>query len=215
MEINANEYLQLLMEENKRHNLVSRQTTKTDLEYHVRDSLQILQWYHLSGQRVIDIGTGAGFPGLVLALAEPDCLMTLVEADMKKSRFLQHVVENLQLSNVKVIRDRVESLGRDKNYREEYDLCTSRAVASMRIMLEYGIPLIKVGGRLLLWKGSHFRSEIDEAEQALHMLGGCLEEFRQYNLIHEGDRAIVVVRKLYPTPPQYPRKVGTPSKRPL
>ncbi len=215
MEINVSKYLQLLMEENQQHNLVSRQTTKADLDYHVHDSLQVLEWYHLAGQRVIDIGTGAGFPGLVLALAEPDCLMTLVESDMKKSGFLQRVVERLQLSNVKVIRDRVESLGRDKKYREGYDFCTSRAVASMRIMLEYGVPLVKVGGKLLMWKGSHYRSEIDEARQAMQILGGNMEGVHQYSLIHEGDRAIVVVRKLRPTPTEYPRKVGTPSKRPL
>ena len=215
MEINVNRYLQLLMEENQRHNLVSRQTTKADLEHHVRDSLQVLEWYHLAGQRVIDIGTGAGFPGLVLALAQPDCLMTLVESDMKKSGFLQRVVENLQLANVTVIRDRVERLGRDINHRERYDLGTSRAVASMRVMLEYGIPLVRTGGKLLLWKGSHYRSEIEASRQALHILGGCMEEVHQYSLINEGDRAIVGVRKLRPTPAEYPRKVGAPSKKPL
>lgn len=134
---------------------------------------------------------------------------------MKKSEFLQRAVEYLELSNVTVIRNRAEALGRDDDYRDGYDLCTSRAVASMRIMLEYGIPLVKVGGRLLLWKGSHYLSEIDEARQALLILGGCLEAIHQYSLVHEGDRAIVAVRKQYPTPLRYPRKVGTPSKRPL
>lgn len=215
METNVNSYLRLLMEENKRQNLVSRQTTRIDLDYHVRDSLQVLEWYQLAGKKLIDIGSGAGFPGLVLALAEPDCLVTLVESDMKKGGFLQYVVESLRLSNVVVIRDRVETLGTEDKHRDGYDLCTSRAVASIRIMLEYGIPLVKVNSKLLLWKGSNYLSELNEARHALQVLGADVESVHRYSLIHDGDRAIVAVRKLCPTPPQYPRKVGKPSKRPL
>ncbi len=215
MEINVKRYLEILMEENQRQNLVSRKTARSDLDQHVSDCLQVLEWYSLSGENIIDIGSGAGFPGLVLALAEPGCQMTLVESDWKKSEFLELVVNKLEISNIEVIRERVENLGRDCIHRGSFDLCTSRAVAVTRILLEYGMPLVKTGGRLLLWKGSQYQAEMDEAQQALKILGGRVETVHPYSLMHESDRVIVSVQKISPTPPQYPRKVGTPSKRPL
>ncbi len=215
MEINVNRFLQLLMEENKRQNLVSRQTTFADLHLHVKDSLAALQILPLAGQKIVDIGSGAGFPGLILAMAEPQCDMTLVESDLKKSCFLKETIVALQLTNVKVIRTRVEMLGQDSQHRGAYDICTSRAVASMRILLEYGVPLVKRAGRLLMWKGSNYQQEISDAQTALETLGGRLAGIYPYALINDQDRAIVVVEKIHPTPPIYPRKVGAPAKRPL
>lgn len=209
------QYLQILTDENQKQNLVSRQITRADLEQHVKDSLQVLEWYSLAGQTVIDIGSGAGFPGLVLAMAEPGCQMTLVESDLKKCVFLQTAIALLDLPNVQVIRQRVETLGRTSSHRDGYDVCTSRAVASMRILLEYGVPLIKIGGFLMLWKGSRYQTEIDEAQTAMQLLGGKLDAVHTYSLVHPEDRALVVVRKASPTPPQYPRKIGIPAKRPL
>lgn len=215
MEINVRRYLEILIEENQRQNLVSRKTTRSDLDQHVNDCLRVLEWYSLAGQQIIDIGSGAGFPGLVLALEEPGCRMTLVESDLKKSKFLELVVEKLEIPNVKVIRKRVETLGQDCIHREGFDLCTSRAVGATRILLEYGLPLVKMGGRLLLWKGSQYQAEIDEAQPALQILGGKVEAVYPYSLMHERDRVIVSVQKISPTPPEFPRKVGTPSKKPL
>jgi 16S rRNA (guanine527-N7)-methyltransferase len=215
MEMIVQQYLQILTDENQKQNLVSRQITRADLEQHVKDSLQVLEWYSLAGQTVIDIGSGAGFPGLVLAMAEPGCQMTLVESDLKKCVFLQTAIALLDLPNVQVIRQRVETLGRTISHRDGYDVCTSRAVASMRILLEYGVPLIKIGGLLMLWKGSRYQTEIDEAKTAMQLLGGKLDAVHTYSLVHPEDRALVVVRKASPTPPQYPRKIGIPAKRPL
>lgn len=215
MEMIVQQYLQILTDENQKQNLVSRQITRADLEQHVKDSLQVLEWYSLAGQKVIDIGSGAGFPGLVLAMAEPGCQMTLVESDLKKSVFLQTAIAILDLPNVQVIRQRVETLGRTSSHRDGYDVCTSRAVASMRILLEYGVPLIKIGGLLMLWKGSRYQTEIDEAKTAMQLLGGKLDAVHTYSLVHPEDRALVVVQKAGPTPPQYPRKIGIPAKRPL
>lgn len=215
MEINVNRFLRLLLEENLRQNLVSRQITHADLKLHVKDSLEVLQFMALGGLKIVDIGSGAGFPGLVLAMAEPQCEMTLVESDLKKSNFLKETIAALQLTNVKVIRERVEILGQDNQYRGVYDLCTSRAVASMRILLEYGLPMVKQAGRLMMWKGSNYQQEIAEAKAALEQLGGRLIGVHPYALINDQDRAIVIVEKICPTPSLYPRRVGTPAKRPL
>ncbi|MFA7077529.1 MAG: 16S rRNA (guanine(527)-N(7))-methyltransferase RsmG [Syntrophomonas sp.] len=215
MEIYVKKYLQLVLEENKKQNLVSRKTTLEDLEQHIQDSVQVLEWVSLAGQAAIDIGSGAGFPGLVLAMFQPDCRMTLVESDLKKSTFLQNVKKELGLDNVRIIRTRVELLGQDIEHRAGYDLCTCRAVAAMRVILEYGLPLVKPGGRVLLWKGSSYQQEIAEAQTALQVLGGKIDGVYQYNLMHDKDRTIVAVRKVHPTPAQFPRKVGAPTKKPL
>jgi 16S rRNA (guanine527-N7)-methyltransferase len=148
-------------------------------------------------------------------MACPESHVTLVEADLKKSAFLQHVCNELELNNVRIIRDRVETLGQASEHRNSYDYCTSRAVAAMRVIVEYGIPLVKPEGKLLLWKGSSYQQEIAEAQMALEILGGNVEDIYLYNLMQERDRAIVVVRKVRPTPQQYPRKIGEPTKKPL
>ena len=215
MEINVKKFLQLLLAENKKQNLVSRKTTLEDLEQHIQDSIQVLEWVSLAGQAVIDIGSGAGFPGIVLAMVQPDCQMILVESDLKKSLFLQNVKEELGLDNVRIIRARIEILGQDSKHRAGYDLCTCRAVAAMTVLLEYGLPLVKPGGRVLMWKGRSYQQEITEAQMALQVLGGRIEEVYQYNLMHDKDRTIVAVKKVHPTPAQFPRKVGAPTKKPL
>lgn len=215
MEINVNRFKQLLLEENQKHNLISRKAGPEEIEQHVRDSLQVLQWISLNGLKVIDIGSGAGFPGLILAMACPLCHVTLVESDHKKSGFLSYACTDLGLNNINVICERVEILGQKADYRGKYDFCTSRAVAAMRIMLEYAMPMVKPEGRVLLWKGSGYKQEIADAQNALKTIGGVVEEVHLYNLLYEHDRAIVTVKKTRPTPAQYPRKVGVPSKKPL
>lgn len=208
-------FVELLLIENQKQNLISRKTGPEELERHIQDSLQVLTWVPLSDCEVVDIGSGAGFPGLVLAMGRLDCRMTLVESDLKKSSFLQQVSAELGLENVQVIRARVETLGHDEQYRDRYDLCTSRAVAAMKVMLEYGLPLVKLGGKVLLWKGSSHQQEISEAQNALQTLGGEIEAVHPYSLMQERDRALVVVKKVSPTPGQYPRRIGMPTKKPL
>jgi len=215
MEINVKRFVQLLLEENRKQNLVSRKAGPEELEQHVLDSLQILEWVSLTGLEVVDIGSGAGFPGLILAMACRESRLTLVESDLKKSAFLQEVSKKLGLENVHIVRDRIETVGHDNVHRGKYDLCTSRAVAAMRILLEYGLPLVKPGGTLLMWKGSNYKQEIVEAGKALDILGGEVVDVYQYNLIHERDRAIVAVKKVRATPDQYPRRIGAPTKKPL
>jgi len=215
MEIYVKEFIQLLLAENEKQNLISRRAGVEEVKRHIEDSLQVLEWVCLAGTDIVDIGSGAGFPGLILAMACPQSRFTLIEADLKKSSFLELVSKDLGLKNVEVTRERAEVLGQSDYNRARYDFCTSRAVAAMNVVLEYGLPLIKVEGEVLLWKGRHFQQEIDEAEVALEILGGSVEDVYCYNLMDEWDRAIVAVKKVRPTPEKYPRRVGAPSKKPL
>lgn len=215
MEDKIRRFIALILEENRRQNLVSRKAGEEELLKHVQDCSKILSWMDLSGAEIIDIGSGAGFPGIVLALLCPGSRLTLVESDLKKSGFLNLVKDQLGMDNVVIIRERAEALGRNPQYREHFDICSSRAVAAMRVVLEYGLPLVKTGGRLLLWKGSNYQQEIDEAVRALELLGGVLEKVYEYSLVGERDRAIVVVKKIHSTPAEYPRKIGVPAKKPL
>ncbi|HZK86641.1 MAG TPA: 16S rRNA (guanine(527)-N(7))-methyltransferase RsmG [Syntrophomonas sp.] len=215
MEINVNRFIDYLFAENEKQNLISRQAGREDVLSHIEDSLAVLNFISLEGKRVIDIGSGAGFPALVLAIYCPQTAFTLIEADLKKSSFLQASCDHLGLSNVQIVRARAEELGQDPLYRGQYDCCSSRAVAAMNVMLEYGIPLLKPGGQILLWKGKNVQSEVDLAQKALTILQAGVEAIYHYILTGNKDRAIVVVKKEADTPQQYPRRVGMPAKRPL
>ena len=215
MEYNVNKYIEMLTLENQRQNLISRKNMAYEIEKHIEDSLIIRDVLDLSSEKLVDIGSGAGFPGMIIAIACPQADITLVESDHKKSQFLKEVTRELELTNVEVICARVEELGQDSRYRSSFSLCSSRAVASLNVLLEYGLPLLGPGGRLLLWKGRNYQQEIDQAQNALAILGGLLEDVYRYTLMEERDRAIVIVRKDKPTPEKYPRRVGIPAKRPL
>ncbi|QGU00616.1 16S rRNA (guanine(527)-N(7))-methyltransferase [Candidatus Syntrophocurvum alkaliphilum] len=215
MEYNVNRFKELVLFENRKHNLVSRKTVETDIDNHILDCKKLLNYKSIENLLVIDIGTGAGFPGLVLAILSAKTNFTLVESDFKKSNFLKLVIDELNLKNVNVIRERVEIVGRDNSFRENFDICTSRAVASMNIMLEYSIPLIKNTGSVFMWKGRNYRNEIETAKAALDELGSEVNNIFTYNLMEERDRAIIEVKKNKPTSLKYPRRVGIPAKRPL
>lgn len=215
MEINVNRFIDLLVEENKKQNLISRKAGLDEIVKHVQDSRAILDFISLDGLSIIDVGSGAGFPGLILAISCPEAKFTLVEADLKKSQFLQKAIESLKMSNVTVLRERVETLGQNPSSRERYDICTSRAVASMNILLEYSIPLVKKEGMVAMWKGSNYQQEIASAKNSLALLQGKIISINKYTLVEEGDRVIVLVGKEGSTPEQYPRRNGIPAKRPL
>lgn len=215
MEYNVNRYIQMLTLENQKQNLISRKNMAYEIEKHIEDSLKIRDVLNLGSENLVDIGSGAGFPGMIIAIASPQTDVTLVESDQKKSQFLKDVTRELELTNVEVICARVEELGQDSRYRSNFSLCSSRAVASMNVLVEYGLPLLCPGGRLLLWKGRNYQQEIDQARNALAILGGVVEDVYRYTLMEERDRVIVIVRKEKPTPEKYPRRVGIPAKRPL
>ncbi|HHW61989.1 MAG TPA: 16S rRNA (guanine(527)-N(7))-methyltransferase RsmG, partial [Syntrophomonadaceae bacterium] len=179
MEINVNQFKEILLAENQKHNLISRRSSGEDVNMHIKDSLAILDYYSLADSRIVDIGTGAGFPGLILALACRDSAFTLIESDLKKSQFLSKLTAELQLEHVEVLRLRAEEAGRNE-LRGSFDYCTCRAVASMNVLLEYGLPLLHVGGKMFLWKGRNYEKEVEEAKNALEVLGGKIEAVIPY-----------------------------------
>jgi 16S rRNA (guanine527-N7)-methyltransferase len=215
MEITVKKFKELVLKENEKQNLISRKSIQFELDKHIEDSIKVLDFISFTNHKIIDLGSGAGFPGLVLAMYCRDADFTLVESDHKKSLFLETASQELGLSHVNVICERAEILGQDKGFREGFDFCTSRAVAAMNIMLEYGLPLIKQGGQVVMWKGCNYQQEVDQSRNALQLLGGALGNVYLYSLLEERDRAIVMVEKTAATPAKYPRRVGIPSKRPL
>ncbi|HZK42857.1 MAG TPA: 16S rRNA (guanine(527)-N(7))-methyltransferase RsmG [Syntrophomonadaceae bacterium] len=215
MEYNVKRYVDILSEENERHNLVSRKSFAQDVDKHIIDSLSVLQFERLVDKKVVDIGSGAGFPALILAMKCSNSNFVLIESNLKKSSFLSRVVEELNLSNVEVIRGRVEEIGQDLLYRNQFDICTSRAVAPLNVMLEYGLPLLKTGGQMWLWKGRNYPTEVDEAQNALKVLKAKVMQVHLYTLLEERDRAIVIVKKQEDISQKYPRRIGIPKKQPL
>jgi 16S rRNA (guanine527-N7)-methyltransferase len=168
------------------------------------------------GLRVIDVGTGAGFPGLPIKIVCPELHLTLVEATSKKVEFLRHVVDILGLKGVALINNRAETIGQEPSHREQYDWVLARAVATMRTLAEYLLPLAKVGGHVLAQKGESAPQEASEAQQAIHLLGGQVAHLTTVDLPTVTEtHYLIEIEKIAATPPRYPRRPGAPSKRPL
>jgi len=166
--------------------------------------------------RVIDVGTGAGLPGIPLKIVSPEIDLTLLEATAKKAGFLHHIIDKLVLENVKIITGRAEDIAHRQEYRERFDIAVSRAVAPLAALVELTLPFCRTGGSFIAQKKGFIQSEVDRAEKAIGMLGGKLREVRRIDLDEFPDeRYLVIVDKVAATPPQYPRRPGIPSKRPL
>jgi 16S rRNA (guanine527-N7)-methyltransferase len=165
---------------------------------------------------VVDVGTGAGFPGIPLKILFPDIELVLVDSVQKKTDFCAHIVQLLKLDGVRIIWDRVERLGKKEEYRETFDWAVARAVAQLSELTEYLLPLVRIGGNMLAMKGSSGPQEAQQALNAIKVLGGHLEQVEHLTLpgVAE-DRYLIVIKKIAPTPDKYPRRVGIPAKRPL
>jgi 16S rRNA (guanine527-N7)-methyltransferase len=165
---------------------------------------------------MIDVGSGAGFPGLPLKIVLPDLRLTLLESTAKKTAFLRHLVDTLHLSNVIVLTARAEEAGRQLEHREQYDLAVARAVSGLPVLAEYTLPLVKPGGMVIVQKGQHPAEEIKAAARALEILGGQIKQILPVAVPGlEAVRHLVVIQKTGPSPKQYPRRAGRPAKKPL
>ena len=211
------QYLELLLEWNSRINLTAIREPEAIRLRHFADSLSCLAATgELEGQRLADVGTGAGFPGLVLKICFPDMQLTLVESVGKKCRFLEEVVSRLTLQTVEILQERVEVVGRLPAHRERYDWAVARAVTQMPALVEYLLPLCRVGGSMLAQKGSSAAEETENAAWAIKQLGGDAAQVLQVSVPgEEASRFLVTVKKVRPTPSKYPRRTGVPTKQPL
>lgn len=210
-------YEKELIEWNQKFNLTAIRDTDSIRTKHFLDSFSgVLAWKGSPPHNLVDIGTGAGFPGIPLKILYPHMKLTLVESVGKKAMFCQHIVSVLGLDSVEVIQARAEDLGQDARHREKYDWAVARAVANLNVLSEYLIPLVRVGGNVLAQKGESGPAEAQAAEKTMELLGGKLKQLIPVNLPGVADdRYLVVIEKVAATPPKYPRKPGIPMKMPL
>jgi 16S rRNA (guanine527-N7)-methyltransferase len=218
-QINAFQVLELeLMTWNEQFNLTAIRDVEGVRTKHFLDSLTCLRAMDMQKlpESLVDIGTGAGFPGIPLKIILPRLKLTLVESVHKKAHFCEHMVEKLGLRDVQVLSERAEDVGRALGQRQTYDLAVARAVASMPVLVEYLLPLVKLGGMVVMQKGESAHAEAQAAGKAIEILGGRLKQVIPVLLpgVVE-ERFLVVVEKIAMTSQEYPRKAGTPSKHPL
>jgi len=222
LELNKNQkeqilkYIDFLIQENKKYNLTSITEPKEIVKVHFLDSAGLFLKSNIGG-KVIDIGTGAGFPGFVFKILKPDVKLTLLEASLKKANFLKMLQVELELyEDIEVLHARAEDLGQNKDYRFQYDYVTSRAVAPLNILLEYTAPFCKNEGKILLYKGPSYQDELKEAHKAIQKLN--LKYMNSYKLdipFLDGTRYILEFVRKNELSDKYPRRAGIPKKRPL
>ena len=212
-----NRYYEMLVQKNKVMNLTAITEEKEVYIKHFYDSLTLARVVSLRNvQSMIDVGTGAGFPGIALKIAFPHLRLVLLDSLKKRINFLNEVVDELGLTQVECIHGRAEEWGKRKGYRQAFDLATARAVAQLNVLAEYCLPFVKVGGHFIAMKGPDVKEEMEEASKALHTLGKTTLELKQLHLPEEmGTRSLLWMKKRDQTPKVYPRKAGTPAKQPL
>ncbi|MEJ5241646.1 MAG: 16S rRNA (guanine(527)-N(7))-methyltransferase RsmG [Anaerolineales bacterium] len=210
-------YEQELLEWNQKFNLTAIREVEAVRVRHFLDSFScVLAWKNAPPTRLVDVGTGAGFPGIPLKILYPHLQLTLIESVGKKAMFCQHIVRLLKLEKVEVIQARAEEVAHRPEHREQYDWAVARAVAELRVLAEYLLPFLKLGGTMLAPKGESGPAEAQKAEHAFRILGGKLRQIIPVTLPGITDeRFLVLVDKIAATPSQYPRKPGTPAKKPL
>ena len=208
-------YYELLVETNKVMNLTGITEFDEVIEKHFLDSLSLIRVYDLRREiKILDMGTGAGFPGVPLKIAFPEVDLVLADSLNKRIKFLKDVIEKLGLKKISAIHARAEELGKNQDYREQFDLCVSRAVANLASLSEYCIPFVKEGGMFISYKSGEIEEEVEQSKKAVSILGGSISQVYKFDL-YEQKRSFVLIQKKKKTPKAYPRKAGTPTKLPL
>lgn len=208
-------YVRLLQEGLKKQRLVGEGSGAALIEKHLYDSLYPLTIWQMPRGSLLDLGTGAGLPGIPLKICLPEQELYLLDANRRKINFLRKITMELALQGVFFLPGRAEEWGRDPGCREQFDCAVSRAVARAAVLVELGLPLVKVGGFLLLYKGKQGQSEIKEAGLSLQLCGGRLEKSWRYRILSGEERTLYLIKKTCSTPADYPRRTGVPSRRPL
>lgn len=219
-EVQCNQFLkyyEMLVEKNKVMNLTGITEFEEVVDKHFVDSLSLVKSIKLNGnESLIDVGTGAGFPGIPIKIMFPNLHITLIDSLNKRLLFLNEVITQLKLSEIELVHGRAEDLGKNLKYREKYDLCVSRAVANISTLSEYCIPFIKLNGYFISYKADGCVDEINAGKKSINLLGGEIEKIVDFNLPDtEIKRKIINIKKKKNTPKGYPRKPGLPSKEPI
>lgn len=207
-------YMLGIVEWNEKINVTAITEHKEFLVKHLIDSLTISK-YVKSGKNLIDIGTGAGFPGIPLKIANPDLHVTLIDSVNKKLNVIREVSKDINLDNLEIIHTRAEDLANNKKYREQYDFATTRAVSKLYTIAEYMLPFLKIGGKAICMKGPNYEEEIEEAKKSIEILGGRIEKIENIMIDGEIERNIIIISKEKGTPNKYPRGQGKPLKEPI
>ena len=209
-------YYEMLIERNKVMNLTAITELSEVVTKHFIDSLAVVKSITLEKQRVLDLGTGAGFPGIPLKIVFPELDITLLDSLNKRLIFLNEVIEKLELDKIVTLHGRAEDYGRDMKYREQFDLCLSRAVANLSSLTEYCLPYVKKNGYFISYKSGNGTEEAEGAARAIKILGGTIEKVYDFALPGtEVERTLIQIKKIALTPKNYPRSAGKPSKEPL
>ncbi|MGB3368141.1 MAG: 16S rRNA (guanine(527)-N(7))-methyltransferase RsmG [Acidaminobacteraceae bacterium] len=210
-------YKKLIQEWNEKINLTAITEDNEMAIKHFIDSASCFKSEKLSGEiSMIDVGTGAGFPGIPLKILNENIKLTLLDSLNKRINFLQNVAASLELDDIEFCHGRAEDFGQDPNYRECFDVCVSRAVANLAVLTEYCLPFIKIGGYFIAQKGPKKNEELQEAAKAIEVLGGEIESVLEVKIpFSDITHSIVLIRKVSETPKQYPRKAGKPTKKPI
>lgn len=211
------QYYEMLIEKNKVMNLTAITEFDEVVEKHFLDSVSLTQQLDLhQSLKVLDLGTGAGFPGIPLKIVFPELEITLMDSLNKRVLFLQDVISSLQLQNIEAVHGRAEEAAKNKKYRESFDLCVSRAVANISTLSEYCLPFVKIGGSFISYKSSTIEDELKDGKKGIAILGGKVKDVYKFTLSDSKlQRSFVIIEKEKKTPKAYPRKAGTPSKDPL
>lgn len=208
-------FMNLLIEWNKKYNLTAILEPEEIITKHFIDSLTICDLIK-KNSNIIDIGTGAGFPGIPVKIINEQLDITLLDSLNKRINFLENVIDELKLQNTIAIHSRAEDLGKDNKYREQFDYVTSRAVAPLNYLVEYMLPFVKIGGKCICMKGVNIEDELKQSERAVLQLGGKISIIKKIQLPEtDFERNIIIIEKIKSTPAKYPRKAGMPKKQPI